>query len=72
MMQFVPYTNEEQSVIRRNKRSDWKHTAITMYYTINKECNHQETVQVVANLQEQQEETDLAVEHDERSEDDGT
>ena len=72
MMQFVPYTNEEQFVIRRNKRSDCKQTAITMYYTINKECNHQETVQVVANLHEQQEETDLAVEHDERSEDDGT
>ena len=42
-----------------------------MYYTINKECNDQQTVQVVANHQGQ-EETDIAVEHDEPSEDEGT
>ena len=71
MMQFVPYTNEEQPVIRLKKRSDWKQTVITMYYTITNESNHQESVQVVDNIQVQQEETDLAVDHDKRSEVDG-
>ena len=71
MMQFIPYTTEEQSVIGRNKRSDWKQTVITMYYTITDECNHQESVQVDDNIEVQQEDTDLAVDHDKRSEVDG-
>ena len=71
MMQFVPYTNEEQSVIRRKKRSDWRKTVITMYYTFNKECYNQQAVQVVVNHQGQ-EEKDIDVENDEPSENEGT
>ena len=71
MMQFVPYTNEEKSVIRRNKRSDWKQTAITMYYNNNKERNEQQAVQVVVNHQGQEEEN-IDVENDEPNEDEGT
>ena len=53
MIQFVPYTNEEQSVIRHKKRSDWRQTVITMYSNTNKERNEQQAVQVEVSHQGQ-------------------
>ena len=71
MMQFVPYTTEDQSVIGRIKRSDWKQTVITNYYSTTDRSNHQQSPQEDDNVQVEEEYTDLAVDEHKASDVEG-
>jgi hypothetical protein len=71
MMQFVPYTTEDQSVIGRIKRSDWKQTVITNYYSTTDRSNHQQSPQEDDNVQVEEEYTDLAVDKHKESDVEG-
>ena len=71
MMQFVPYNTEDQSVIRRITRNDWKQTVITMFYTTTNRSANQESVQEDYNVEVEEEHTDLAVDEHKASDVEG-
>ena len=71
MMQFVPYNTEDQSVIGRITRNDWKQTVITMFYTTTNRSANQESVQEDYNVEVEEEHTDLAVDEHKASDVEG-
>ena len=70
MMQFVPYNTEDQSVIRRITRNDWKQTVITMFYTTTNRSANQ-SAQEDYNVEVEEEHTDLAVDEHKASDVEG-
>ena len=71
MMQFVPYNTEDQSVIGRITRNDWKQTVITMFYTTTNRSANQESAQEDYNVEVEEEHTDLAVDEHKASDVEG-